>query len=137
MGSEKPADGSGNAVADLKAGFGAALSSAAEVGGNFRRVTQPDLDPERVVPVPGNSRWEDEAAYWRNRALRAEGGDLEPVTAEQLEGEPVVEQGDGWYWMNRCRRAEERLRVVSQQAAEARVSVEAVCQALKGGESDG
>ena len=27
---------------------------------------------ERVIPVVGNSRWEDEAAYWRQRAIRAE-----------------------------------------------------------------
>ena len=107
-------DGSGNAVADLKAGFGAALSSAAEVGGNFQRVTQP-ADPERVVPVPGNSRWEDEAAYWRNRALLKESvsgepvADLEALRAEverSAELKAEVEQGDGFYWMNRARAAE-------------------------------
>ena len=37
------------------------------------RFKQPPGD-ERVIPEPGHSKWEDYAAYWRNRALRAEGG---------------------------------------------------------------
>ena len=104
QGSEsKPVDGTGNAVADLKAGHGV-LSSAVEVGENFRKVTQPPWE-ERVVPVPGNSRWEDEAAYWRNRCLRWESG-------EDVAG---VEQRD--YWMARARRAEGALRQVSNLIA--------------------
>ena len=70
--------GAGNAVADLKAGFGEAAAPefpAAEVAGNFQ--------------------------------MAADAG-----------AEPVVEQGDGWYWMRRARRAEERLREVSRLVGE-------------------
>ena len=70
--------GAGNAVADLKAGFGEAAAPqfpAAEVAGNFQ--------------------------------MAADAG-----------AEPVVEQGDGFYWMERARRAETRLRDVSRLVAE-------------------
>ena len=70
--------GAGNAVADLKAGFGEAAAPqfpAAEVAGNFQ--------------------------------MAADAGAL-----------PVVEQGDGFYWMERARRAETRLRDVSRLVAE-------------------
>ena len=70
--------GAGNAVADLKAGFGEAAAPqfpAAEVAGNFQ--------------------------------MAADAGAL-----------PVVEQGDGFYWMERARRAETRLREVSRLVAE-------------------
>ena len=72
------AEGAGNAVADLKAGFGEAAAPqfpAGEVAANFQ--------------------------------LAADAGAV-----------PVVEQGDGWYWMRRARRAEERLRDVSRLVAE-------------------
>ena len=70
--------GAGNAVADLKAGFGEAAAPefpAGEVAANFQ--------------------------------MAADAGAV-----------PVVEQGDGWYWMRRARRAEERLREVSRLVGE-------------------
>ena len=112
--------GAGNAVADLRAGFGEAAAdgidraadavergadaleagaervgaavsgidlggaSAAEVGENFRQVTQPRM----------------EAAVERGRQVAEATG--MPVAAE-----PVVEQGDGFHWMNRARKEAE------------------------------
>ena len=102
-------DGTGNAVADLKAGYGAAAIGEGYVAPGAGTAVP---DEERVVPVPGNSRWEDEAAYWRARCLRAEGAVPDAVPVE-----PEVEQGDGFYWMKRARRAEGALRQVSNLIA--------------------
>ena len=113
-------DGTGNAVADLKAGYGAAaeeyasgrMEQAVERGRQIAAATgEGYVAPGAGTAVPEEvfSNWEDEAAYWKERCLRAEGA-VPPLVSE---GEAVVEQGDGFYWMRRARRAEGALRQVS------------------------
>ena len=86
--------GAGNAVADLKAGFGQ-MEAAVERG---RQIA--DAVGAAVPEFPAG-----EVAA--NFQMAADAG-----------AAPVVEQGDGWYWMRRARRAEERLREVSRLVGE-------------------
>ena len=66
--------------------------------------------------------------------------DLEALRAEverSAELKAEVEQGDGFYWMERARAAEAMLRRVSPWVEAASVAIGNVADALKGGESDG
>ena len=44
-------------------------------------------------------------------------GYVPPGPGTEVDADPVVEQGDGFYWMNRARRAEGRLRQLSALVA--------------------
>ena len=86
--------GAGNAVADLKAGFGR-MEEAVERGRQFAEAMGAAAPETPAAEVAANFQ------------MAADAGAV-----------PVVEQGDGWYWMRRARRAEERLREVSRLVGE-------------------
>ena len=126
---EQVALGAGNAVADLRA-MAAPTTPAAEVGENFQRAagyvppgpgTEVD-DPydvgDRKVVERERDNWKAVAEKRRTmvEALTARVSVLEAQLkqAGRVQSEDVeVEQGDGFYWMNRARRAEGALRQVS------------------------
>ena len=89
--------GAGNAVADLKAGFGEGgrMEEAVERGRQFAEAMGAAAPETSAAEVAANFQ------------MAADAGAV-----------PVVEQGDGWYWMGRARRAEERLREVSRLVGE-------------------
>ena len=89
--------GAGNAVADLKAGYGqeGRMEQAVERGRQVAEAIGAAAPEFPAAEVAGNFQ------------MAADAGAV-----------PVVEQGDGWYWMRRARRAEERLREVSRLVGE-------------------
>ena len=93
--------GAGNAVADLKAGFGR-MEEAVERGRQFAEAMGAAAPETPAAEVAGNFRMAADAGALPV-GVGVAASDDEVVDMPN----PVVEQGDGFHWMNRARREAE------------------------------